>query len=42
MFDGEPVEVVEDRGDVVGASVGGEHTGSGVLDILQFIEDVSR
>ena len=24
MFDGEPVEVMEDRGDVVGASGGGE------------------
>ena len=31
VFDG---EALEDMGDVVGASGGGEHMGSGVLDIL--------
>ncbi len=37
-----PVKVVEDRYDVVRATGGGEHVGSRVLDILEFIEDVVR
>ena len=35
----EPVEVVEDWGDVVSGSCFGEKAGSRVLDILQFFED---
>ena len=34
QFDGEPMEVLEDRGDVVSGSGVGEESGGGVLDVL--------
>ena len=40
MFDREPVEVSEDRGDVFIAVGGGEQTSGRVLNILEFIEDI--
>ena len=39
MFDREPVEVSEDRGDVFITAGGGEQASGRVLDILKFIED---
>lgn len=37
--DGEPVEILEDWGDVITGAGVSEEAGSRVLDILQFIED---
>ncbi|XP_029299605.1 ubiquitin-conjugating enzyme E2 E1-like [Cottoperca gobio] len=39
LGDGEPGELVEDGGDVVTGPGGGEKTGSGVLDVLEYIDD---
>ena len=39
LWDREPVEVLEDRGDVVTGTGMGEQTGSRVLNVLEFIED---
>ena len=39
MFDREPVEVSEDRGDVFIAAGGGEQTSGRVLDVLEFVVD---
>lgn len=38
LFDGEPVEVLEHRGDVVSGVGVGEQAGSRALDVLQFAE----
>ena len=38
VFNGEPVEVVEDWGDVVSLTSVGEEAGSRVLDVLKFVE----
>ena len=39
-FDWEPVEFLEDRSNVVSGSGSGEQAGSGVLNILEFFEDL--
>ena len=39
-FDWEPVEFLEYRCDVVSGSGSGEQSGGGVLNILQFLEDL--
>ena len=37
LWDGEPVKVLEDRGNVVTGAGVGEQTSSRVLDVLEFI-----
>lgn len=39
LFDWEPVEVLEDRGDVISGAGMSEQTGSRVLDVLKFVEN---
>ena len=39
VWDGEPVQVVKDGGDVYMGTGVGEEAGGGVLDILKFIEE---
>ena len=39
LRDREPVELLEDWGDVVTGAGVGEQAGGGVLDVLKFIED---
>ena len=39
LGDREPVEVLEDRGDVIMSAGVGEEASSRVLDVLKFIED---
>ena len=39
LRDGEPVEFLEDGGDVVAGAGEGEQAGSRVLDVLKFIEE---
>ena len=41
-FNWEPVEVSEERGDVITPAACGEHVVSGVLDVMKFIEDCVR
>ena len=38
LFDGQPVEIMEDWGDVLSGAGAGEEAGGRVLDILEFIE----
>ena len=38
-FDGEPVELVKDGGDVAGGRGFGDDTGSSILDKLEFMEE---
>ena len=42
MCDGEPVQMLEDRGDMVSGAGVGQQAGGGVLDVLEFIEDFGR
>lgn len=39
LRNGEPVEVLKDRGDMVSGAGAGEKSGGRVLDVLQFLED---
>ena len=39
LWDGEPVEILEDGGDVVTGAGVSEQTCGGVLDVLDFIKD---
>ena len=41
LFDREPVEVLEEWCDVVSGAGAGEQAGSGVLYVLEFIDNVS-
>ena len=42
VFDWEPVEILEDRGDVISVAGMGEQTSSRVLDVLEFSEYSGR
>ena len=41
-FDGEPVELVKDGGDVAGGRGFGDDTGSSILDKLEFMKEFVR
>ena len=42
MFDGKPVELLQDRCDVAAGGGSGDDTGGGVLDQLKFMDGFVR
>ena len=40
LFDGKPMELIQNRGDVIDGGGSGDDTGSCILDQLQFPEEV--